>query len=43
MTELNGDINMARDIFKNIVQEYPISQDAINTLSEFEERNKRVK
>jgi len=43
MTELNGDIDMARDILKTIVKDNPISQDAINTLAEFEERNKRVK
>lgn len=43
MTELNGDIGMARDIFKTIVKDNPINQDAINTLAEFEERNKRVK
>lgn len=40
MTELNGDIDMARDIFKTIVKNNPINQDAIKILADFEERNR---
>lgn len=40
MTELNGNIDMARDIFKTIVKNNPINQDAIKILADFEERNR---
>lgn len=41
MTELNGEIETARSIFKTIVKDNPINRDAINTLAEFEKRNKK--
>lgn len=41
MTELNGEIEIARNIFKTIVKDNPINQDAIDTLAEFEKRNKK--
>ena len=42
MTELSGQIDLARDIFESIVKDNPINEDAIQTLDQFNERHNKL-
>lgn len=42
MTELSGQIDLARDIFESIVKDNPINKDAIQTLDQFNERHNKL-
>ena len=42
MTELSGQIDVARDIFESIVIDNPINEDAIQTLDQFNERHNKL-
>lgn len=39
MTELAGNKQMAKTIFESLAEDYPINEDAQNTLSDFRKRN----
>ena len=39
LTELSGEIDAAEEIFKTILKDNPINEDAIETLAQFKERN----
>ena len=41
MTELFGQIDVARDIFESIVKDNPINEDAIKTLYQFNKRHEK--
>lgn len=43
MEEFLGNKEMAKDVFESLVEEYPIHDDAIQTLKEFYERNPELK
>lgn len=42
MTELSGQIDLARDIFESIVKDNPINEGAIQTLDQFNERHNKL-